>query len=286
MEKYIQQLITDNTRVIIPDFGAFIRPQGEGEVMFNQFLSFDDGMLVEAVKTAENISEDEAKSRIAAYVESVKAKLNAGESISIEGIGEFHMEDNHIVMDNSAQKSPIIDMQPTEPQEAPKSSPEPTVVVNNYSEKSNYLWVYIVAIVCLFLIGVYVCLFVVNKDNAVYNYFYGTEQVDEEIVEPVVEPEPEVVPEPEPEPAPVVSLEKRYNIVVGTYNDEAAANARVEYLKSKGFKDAFATPRNIKGRTKFMAVIESHDKLPTAERRQEEIVDTYRIESWITNAGE
>lgn len=288
MEKYIQQLITDNTRVIIPDFGAFIRPQGEGEVMFNQFLSFDDGMLVEAVKSAENISDDEAKSRIAAYVETVKNKLNAGESISIEGVGVFRMDDNHIVMDNSERKSPIIDIQTTKAEEAPAAAPapkaEPTVVVNNYSEKKNYLWLYIIGIVLLFLLGVYVCLFVVNKENAVYEYFYGVEQVEDEVEVPEVAPEPE--PEPEPEPAPVPTAEKRYNIIVGSYNDMASANARVEYLKGKGFNEAFTITRNINGRTKYMAVIESHDKLPTAERRQEEIVDTYRIESWITNAGE
>lgn len=305
MDKYIQQLIVDNTRVIIPDFGAFIRPQGEGEIMFNQFLSFDDGMLVGAVKDAENVSEEEAKAKIASYVEQLRTKLDAGESVSISGIGSFMKEGEHISM-KLEEKSPIIDIpnQPTEQPKAEQPAPMPaaapkeenkdpekkteytTVYTSNDPEEKKKTWIMILIIVLLFLAGVYICLFVVNKDNAVYNYFFGTEQVDE--VEPapvVVKPEPKVE---TPAPEPVVSqpLEKRYNIIVGSYNDEASANTRISNLHAKGFDKSFVIKRDINGKTKFLAVIESHDRLPEAERRQEEIVDNYRIESWITNAGE
>lgn len=302
MEKYIQKLIADNTRVIIPDFGAFIRPQGDGEIMFNQFLSFDDGMLVGVVKENENLSEDEAKAKIASFVEGLKNRLGAGETVVLDGVASFSMEGEHINMVKTEDKSPIIDIphQSVEPKneapvaeapkvEAPEPKPaEPTVTVNNYyPEEKKLTWLYIALIVLLFLVGVYICLFVVNKDNVIYNYFYGTEQVEEE-PEPVVvvKPEPKVE-EPAPEPVAVAQpLEKRYNIIVGSYNDEASANARVEKLKAKGFDQAFSIRRDINGKTKYLAVIESHDSLPTAERRQEEIVDNYRIESWITNAGE
>ena len=314
MDKYIQQLLTDNTRVIVPGFGAFIRPQGEGELMFNQFLSFDDGMLSNKVKDAEGISSEEATQKINSYVAQVNEQLNEGKNVSIEGVGSFKKEGDQIqfTSESNAAASNVVAATPvaTPAPEAPKAAPATTpaketprtsattssVMRDKYGDDDNKkTWIYIIAIVILFLLGVGICLFVVNKDNFVYNYFYGSnENVDTEIIDETIEEEeesdvPAVEVAPAPAPAPAAKsqpFEKRYNIIVGSYNDEASAKARVEKLQAKGFSEAFVIQRAIQGRQKYLAVIESHESLPTAERRQEEIVDNYRIESWITNAGE
>lgn len=311
MDKYIQQLLTDNTRVIIPGFGAFIRPQGEGELMFNQFLSFDDGMLSNKVKDTEGITIEEATQKISSYVGQINDQLNEGKNVSIEGVGSFKKDGDQIqfTSDSSAAASNVVAAPtPVPVPEAPKAEPvketprttaaTTSVMRDKYGyddNNSKKTWIYIAAIVLLFLIGVAICLFVVNKDNFVYNYFYGSnEHVDTEIIdEPEEEEEESDVPAVEvaPAPAPAATatsqpFEKRYNIIVGSYNDEASAKARVEKLQAKGFNEAFVIQRAIQGRQKYLAVIESHESLPTAERRQEEIVDNYRIESWITNAGE
>ncbi|MCQ2201779.1 MAG: SPOR domain-containing protein [Bacteroidales bacterium] len=309
MDKYIQQLLTDNTRVIVPGFGAFIRPQGEGELMFNQFLSFDDGMLSNKVKDAEGISSEEATQKINSYVAQVNEQLNEGKTVSIEGVGSFKKEgdqiqftsDSNAAASNVVATAPVAAPAPETPKAAPvKETPRATattsVMRDKYGDDDNKkTWIYIIAIVLLFLLGVGICLFVVNKDNFVYNYFYGSnENVDTEIIDEPVEDEdesdvPAVEAAPAPAPAPVAKsqpFEKRYNIIVGSYNDEASAKARVEKLQAKGFNESFVIQRAIQGRQKYLAVIESHESLPTAERRQEEIVDNYRIESWITNAGE
>lgn len=312
MDKYIQQLLTDNTRVIVPGFGAFIRPQGEGELMFNQFLSFDDGMLSNKIKDAEGIALEEATQKINSYVAQINEQLNEGKNVSIEGVGSFKKDGDQIqfTSDSNAAASNVVAAAPAAPAaapapETPKAAPvketprsaTSSVMRDKYGDDSNNkkTWLYIIAIIILFLIGVAICLFVVNKDNFIYNYFYGSnEHVDTELIDEQVEEEeesdvPVVETTPAPAPTPAASsqpFEKRYNIIVGSYNDEASAKARVEKLQAKGFNEAFVIQRAIQGRQKYLAVIESHESLPTAERRQEEIVDNYRIESWITNAGE
>ncbi|MBP5365620.1 MAG: HU family DNA-binding protein [Bacteroidales bacterium] len=160
-----------------------------------------------------------------------------------------------------------------------------TVIINNYDEeeKKPKTWLWVLLIILLLFIIAFVCLFIINKDNCVYKFFFG-EKV--EVVEPIPIKDPEPAPKDTivvPPPAPVTNpLEKRYNIVVGCYKTMELAEARVATLKSKGFTSAFATQLD----GWFAAVIESHSSLVEAEARQELIVDTYRIESWITNAGE
>ncbi len=303
MDSLIKQLVQTNSRVNIPAFGAFIvdREGDNVNVLFNQHLNYNDGLLSGELANARGISIDEAMEQISAYVNSLNSKLNEGQTAEIEGVGEFKKNDLRVEFTLAKdftldapepEKKSTIDIEPaailtkTESTETAAESAEEhhdeaanTVIINNNQTQSKRTAMWIVLIVVLFLVALFLCLFVINKDNAVYNFFFPTEEVAEvpAVVEEVVEIEPE--PEPVVEAAPA---EKRYNIVVGTYNSTELAQKRVDALKAKGFETAeVATFRG-----KPVAIIESHATLVEAERRQEYIVDTYRIESYITNGGE
>jgi len=86
---YIQQLIQSNSRVIVPDLGAFmIQDTPEGKVIsFNDFLKFNDGMLVNKIVVNEHIDTTKSKEQIKAYVKEVENTLKKGEKFAIDGVG-------------------------------------------------------------------------------------------------------------------------------------------------------------------------------------------------------
>ena len=70
MEKFLKSLLDQNGRVIIPELGAFIVRQIEPkELVFNDLLAFDDGMLCDFIIQEEKISKSEAQNRIKHFVE-------------------------------------------------------------------------------------------------------------------------------------------------------------------------------------------------------------------------
>lgn len=93
MEKYLSNLLELNSRVIVPDLGAFIiRQQDPKELVFNDLLAFDDGMLTDTITREENISKTEAQNRIRQFVEKVKKELQDGKTYHIEKLGSLKMD--------------------------------------------------------------------------------------------------------------------------------------------------------------------------------------------------
>lgn len=314
MDQYIKELINQQPRAIVPELGAFITtPEG---VMFNQYLSFDDGVLADYVAKAMGISQDEAREKVKAYVAEAKQRLSEGKDFVVDGVGvisnsegkyEFvqdanatagikeqeniglnNQSDNKKEMDNSNFDFTGGSLENNQPENNETNETKNESQEFVYEEDHSRRNIIIIAIIALlFLLGVILCLFVFNKDNCVYNFFFGEEE--ETKVETVVEPAPVAEDTTTVEVAdtvvanPYIASEKRYNIVVGTYfKNEKAAQARVDQLKAKGFENAVVGTF----RGNYVAIIDSYDRLPAAEARQEEIVDTYRIESFITNGGE
>ena len=295
MDQYLQQLLSQQPRVIIPNLGAFISSP-EGGMMFNQYLNFDDNALTAYVAQNENISEDEARQRIADYSNQLKQRLDSGEKINIQGVGTLSKDGEIYNFESDANAAETQSAQPTttiDLSEATKAPTETSSIANNntfvYEEDhSSRNIIIIILIALLFIIGVILCLFVINKDNCVYNFFFGEKEAIEqvEVAAPDttqnIAPDTTTVVETPKEVAPQIDREKRYNIIVGTYKNEKVAQKRVEQLKAKGFENAIVGTF----RGDYVAIIDSYDRLPDAEARQEFIVDTYRIESYITNSGE
>lgn len=241
-------------------------------------------------------------------IEFVQSDSAQSESYTESGYtSSIYLEESDDASESSSEETPTEESEPEvkEPERVPEEpttttesepvkesteEPAPATTTYVYQEENNKKKTLLIValIVLLFLIGAVVLLFFVNKDNALYRAFFAPEEEVVEIVEepaPIVEEPAPVVEEPAPAEESVVAanpLEKRYNIVVGSYKVKSPAEKRVASLVEKGFENAFVGQRG----DWYVAVIESHSSLVEAERRQEEIVDKYRIESWITNAGE
>jgi nucleoid DNA-binding protein len=93
MDKYIIELLDTNTRVIIPDFGAFIIKQKDPRlIVFNEFLRYNDGLLIEFVAKSENIDKVLAKKKVVEYVDLANKNLKDNNEHTIEGLGKLIKE--------------------------------------------------------------------------------------------------------------------------------------------------------------------------------------------------
>lgn len=102
---HIKTLLSTYDCVIIPDFGAFIAdycpPVVSDEqstipgkdILFNRSLTRNDGLLINALIEEKGIEYAEAKLEIERYVKEINRRLNGGETICIDGIGELSLDE-------------------------------------------------------------------------------------------------------------------------------------------------------------------------------------------------
>lgn len=320
MDRYIKQLLSADSRVIIPQFGSLqALMEDKVSISFNPYLNFDDGKLAAAVAQAEGVDEDEARKRVSVAVDGYNNTLQDGGTVVLRGIGSFRRDEDGRVEftqaddadEGVADEAGVVshagepfgeppfaddaDADADDPAPGPdeaEGGDAPAAKEEQGGKKSRKgLWV--VLVVLLLLLLSWLLLFVVFKDNAAYRYFYGP--AEDEVVQPAPAPPAPVAtqdtiaepaaPAPAPEPKPTVArpLKKRYNIIVGSYKDEQEAIRRVDDLRAKGFNDAFVGIR----KNHFVAVLADFSSISEAERAQERAVDgPHHIESWITNSGE
>lgn len=113
---YIQKLLYDHEFVVIPNFGGFISRSKHAyydkssdfylpmtkQVAFNESLKLDDGLLTQYIALNEQISTDDAQSRIKCFVDSIRKGLVSG-SHHLESIGSFSLNDDQkLVFEPSA----------------------------------------------------------------------------------------------------------------------------------------------------------------------------------------
>ena len=109
INEYIKELISNNSRVIIPDFGAFmIQNSDNGKIIsFNDFLKFNDGVLVNKIIVNEHIDATQSKEQIKKYVKEIEAVLKNGDKFLIDGVGYLSKGSNgDIVFEQSDDTAP------------------------------------------------------------------------------------------------------------------------------------------------------------------------------------
>ncbi len=90
MDKYIKQLLEQYSKVILPKFGAIVIENDEtGELMFNEYLNYNDGKLDAIIEKESNMELQEAQNMIAKYIRDIQAQIDKGESYDIFGLGSF-----------------------------------------------------------------------------------------------------------------------------------------------------------------------------------------------------
>jgi hypothetical protein len=90
MDKYIKQLLELYSKIILPQFGAIVIENEEtGELMFNEYLSYDDGKLSALIEKESNMELQEAQNMVAKFVRELQLQLDKGETYTIFQLGEF-----------------------------------------------------------------------------------------------------------------------------------------------------------------------------------------------------
>lgn len=139
---YIQELLSENNRVIVPGFGAFlVRATSKyksatdlskklNDIYFSPFLKFNDELLVNYIIKKEDISKDEAIEKINDFTERIKKDIEKGESFEIKDFGVFAIEEGKIQFTPATKAAKTTkEKEPTKvKEEAPKETkkqPEP-----------------------------------------------------------------------------------------------------------------------------------------------------------------
>jgi len=344
MEKYILSLIKENNRVIIPNFGAFIVAKENGyTILFNNFLSFNDGLLIDYVSSTRSISKDEATSQVDKYVEKVKEELDSHGEYKIEGLGTFTKDATGILRftqadeinhgEDAEKESDLLDLDSTEKEEL-KDEPEQQVsietpeetkvneeplveveeepeekkeeakmavpeqkttnITNQYIQedkkrRNRSIFIFLIAFVLVPLIGVILYFTFFNKDKEPVKKVVKTQPVIKK--EPKAEDSikldagkpgevlagPEIKKQDKPAVIKPVEITKPHHIIVGSFKNVENAERYMKSLKAKGFDKCYAIQHN----SMTLVSVESFAKVYEAQKRQEEILDSDRLESWI-----
>ncbi|MCU4162401.1 HU family DNA-binding protein [Carboxylicivirga caseinilyticus] len=344
MEKHILSLIKENNRVIIPNFGAFIVAKENGfTILFNNFLSFNDGLLIDYVASNEGITSEQASEKVDKYVEEVKQKLDSSGEYIINGLGTFTKDATGILRFTQAEEvngeedlkeenelldidgfvkedvkeeesvedsvetpgitmvneDPLVEVEEEkveekfeEPKLVEESKTSVTNVTNQYIEedkkrRNRSILIFLIIFVLLPIIGVIVYFSFFNNDKTPVKKEVKTQPVEKPKTEDSIKLDdklqgnvvagPEVKKEEKPVVVQPVAIDKPHHIIVGSFKSNENALRYIKSLEAKGFDKCTTIQHN----SMTLVSIESFDKVYKAQQRQEEILNSNRIESWI-----
>ncbi len=138
INKYIKDLIPANSRIIIPDLGAFMiqnLPEGR-KISFNDFLKFNDSILLNKIIQEERIDSISGKEMIKNYVKEIEAAFKRGEKYAIEGVGYLYKDDRGNIgfeQDDNAQNQPAA-AETAKPEKSKKAKTAPKTEVQKADE--------------------------------------------------------------------------------------------------------------------------------------------------------
>lgn len=139
--EYLIDLLKTNKTVIIPNIGAISNNENpEHKFLFNEYLKFNDGMIVKYISSKEGKTMDEAGDDLDKFTQSFSDLLSQGKEVVIPQIGALSKVDGKIILncnlDNVTEKKvePIIEKKP-EPIITPKVEvPKPDPIIEKIPE--------------------------------------------------------------------------------------------------------------------------------------------------------
>jgi len=121
--------LNSSNSVTLPNFGGFMKMGSS--FMFNEFLKFNDGKFAKFLQENENLSEQEANSKIENFITEIKEGLDSKGSFPLNGIGTLKLIDGKIKLEK-----PIPDSTKKVETPAPKKS-EPKPIDTSAEEEKN-----------------------------------------------------------------------------------------------------------------------------------------------------
>lgn len=101
IDSYIFEMLREKSRVIVPDFGAFLMKQeyqteehttGKFAISFNDFLRFNDGLLVDFIADSEGVSKESASRLLTDFIKQLKLELKTNGSFELFQMGVLHQD--------------------------------------------------------------------------------------------------------------------------------------------------------------------------------------------------
>ena len=156
--QYIKKLLPENDTVIIPGFGAFVSKYKPSEInsetgeitppskefFFHRQVRNDDGLLVGYIAKNESLSRSNASKIIKKECESIIYRLDGGEKVRLEEVGEFYLnENNEIQFEPQFKENLLLDSFGLEPVNIIEENIETEPVTTSSPEvekKTGRLW--------------------------------------------------------------------------------------------------------------------------------------------------
>lgn len=122
ISKYLIELIENNNRIIIPDLGAFMvqdTPTGK-QISFNDFLKFNDGLLINQIIKTDKISKDEASSKVKSFISEVEKSFAKNEHYELKGIGALSKDSHGNIKFNKKAEGSVKKVEESKKEAEPK----------------------------------------------------------------------------------------------------------------------------------------------------------------------
>lgn len=143
IDKYIAELLKTNTRVIVPDFGAFMVKTAPGssekQVSFNDFLKYNDGLLVNHIVKKEGITKEEAQKKVKSFVEEIQNTLKSNKPFKVADLGYLYKDPRGSVRFKKGDEKPAEE-KPAAKEEAKDegSKTKPSVTLDDKSKTTPH----------------------------------------------------------------------------------------------------------------------------------------------------
>lgn len=110
VDRIVKQYLGTHRRLVVPQLGAFIRRQQDGEVVFSELLRRDDGVLRGLLVAGRGMSDLEAAGAVDRFVFEVRLAIQQGRSYPLPGVGCFEADDNgRLVFRCTPDSEPVAD---------------------------------------------------------------------------------------------------------------------------------------------------------------------------------
>lgn len=103
LQNEILVLLSKNMRVILPDLGAFIVKPGNDGLLFNEFLKFNDGLLIDHIAESKGIDKIAASREVKKFTNHIIRSLAKEKTCDLNPLGTLYIDENEKIQLKSAQ---------------------------------------------------------------------------------------------------------------------------------------------------------------------------------------
>ena len=127
LSKIIAAHLESNKRLVLPQLGAFIVKEADGQIIFSELLRRDDGVF-RSLLTARGMGELEAAAAVDRFIFDIRHALQHGTPFILEGLGALLCGPDNTIVFKYAPSRGKSDLEAMAAREVHKESiPEPTV---------------------------------------------------------------------------------------------------------------------------------------------------------------